>query len=813
MLPSDMSRIVEAEKAHYDGTEGNWLKFYHDASEDPRSGSGAFADIHRSILDAKQFLFIVDWSFQPNLTLKRASVLGEKALGTLLLEKARGDGDFLVAIMAWDHNKFAADDDNNSAWKTLEELNAQLNASTGVTKAWPLPNVIHKLCGYGGTSRYSHHQKFVVSDRPVKFKGADRLAIQAYFGGLDLTRGRFDWPAHQLEHRQANSFANDWYNGEFNHALDMCREPWHDIHAWILGPTAWDFLYEFVARYAHEDKTGGLPLAKLKALRQSEAVIQQDESKDIAQLDNPGSCRGWRAQLLHSIDKQWWNLPSPLSDPKTKIESELAEALTWSLQSGYERSIQDAYLKLIEYADHFIYIESQYLISSGLQWGNTAYGKQRATVANTVANALVTRISDKIRAGHAFHVYIVLPMYPEGSPDDNTYGVRYLQWCTMEYMIKAVEAACRRQQKFVRAATAGPLPDCVYDNKIDGVAATLKGREAGSINAKGLDGVTDLCKNDLVLVKDQAESTQNGLYVVADTGDGGSPWILERSTAFPLGSPVNVREGTTLKKTAWRLDVAGVIVLGTTALPFRQEQADGPLPSWFDYLSFLFPANWANVLTDDQIEALPMTGNRRDWSQAVLYGPEIKARKDKVSISRRYMIYVHSKMMLVDDQFGIIGSANLNERSLNGDRDSEICTAFWPTDQGKPSAQLAAFRKAIWQEHLGAAWMETKVDPEGPANGDRDPGSRLCSQLVNAAAKHHFIQYMKGSRSAGEEGHLCRWPVDISESGDLVFDPAIIGDVPNEYIPDYPEDKKEFWKWVANWTKLTQFFLTQEICE
>ena len=36
------------------------------------------------------------------------------------------------------------------------------------------------------------------------------------------------------------------------------------------------------------------------------------------------------------------------------------------------------------------------------------------------------------------------------------------------------------------------------------------------------------------------------------------------------------------------------------------------------------------------------------------------------------LIYIHSKLMLVDDEYAIIGSANINDRSMTGPRDSEI---------------------------------------------------------------------------------------------------------------------------------------------
>jgi phosphatidylserine/phosphatidylglycerophosphate/cardiolipin synthase-like enzyme len=35
-------------------------------------------------------------------------------------------------------------------------------------------------------------------------------------------------------------------------------------------------------------------------------------------------------------------------------------------------------------------------------------------------------------------------------------------------------------------------------------------------------------------------------------------------------------------------------------------------------------------------------------------------------------IYVHSKLMIIDDRMALIGSANINDRSLLGSRDSEV---------------------------------------------------------------------------------------------------------------------------------------------
>lgn len=43
------------------------------------------------------------------------------------------------------------------------------------------------------------------------------------------------------------------------------------------------------------------------------------------------------------------------------------------------------------------------------------------------------------------------------------------------------------------------------------------------------------------------------------------------------------------------------------------------------------------------------------------------------------IVYVHSKMMVVDDKIALIGSANINDRSMMGSRDSELAVVVEDT--------------------------------------------------------------------------------------------------------------------------------------
>lgn len=40
------------------------------------------------------------------------------------------------------------------------------------------------------------------------------------------------------------------------------------------------------------------------------------------------------------------------------------------------------------------------------------------------------------------------------------------------------------------------------------------------------------------------------------------------------------------------------------------------------------------------------------------------------------IVYVHSKLMIIDDRVVLIGSANINDRSMMGSRDSEIAVVI-----------------------------------------------------------------------------------------------------------------------------------------
>ncbi|KAG2331491.1 hypothetical protein Bca52824_002671 [Brassica carinata] len=74
--------------------------------------------------------------------------------------------------------------------------------------------------------------------------------------------------------------------------------------------------------------------------------------------------------------------------------------------------------------------------------------------------------------------------------------------------------------------------------------------------------------------------------------------------------------------------------------------------------------------------------------------------------SRRFMIYVHSKGMIVDDEFVLIGSVNINQRSLEGTRDTEIAMGgyqphhSWAKKGSRPRGQDRPSDFSSWMRDI-----------------------------------------------------------------------------------------------------------------
>ncbi|CAF4295056.1 unnamed protein product, partial [Rotaria sordida] len=107
------------------------------------------------------------------------------------------------------------------------------------------------------------------------------------------------------------------------------------------------------------------------------------------------------------------------------------------------------------------------------------------------------------------------------------------------------------------------------------------------------------------------------------------------------------------------------------------------------------------------------------------------------------IIYVHSKLMIIDDRMVICGSANINDRSLLGQRDSEFCVVINDREEedGRFNGKTVRVGKfcSSWRRKLFA--MQLGIQFENPKNIDiTDPVSdEFYNYFRNVARKNTLI--------------------------------------------------------------------------
>ncbi|KAH6784592.1 phospholipase D delta [Perilla frutescens var. hirtella] len=154
-------------------------------------------------------------------------------------------------------------------------------------------------------------------------------------------------------------------------------------------------------------------------------------------------------------------------------------------------------------------------------------------------------------------------------------------------------------------------------------------------------------------------------------------------------------------------------------------------------------------------------GNREQITDS---GAQVSGDAAKISDAQkfqRFMIYVHAKGMVVDDEYVIIGSANINQRSMAGSKDTEIAMGAyqphhtWAKKQKHPLGQIYGYRMSLWAEHLGMV-ENCFIEPEAVE----------CVKRVNEVAEDNWQRYTSEEFKL-LQGHLLKYPIDVDADGNV----------------------------------------------
>lgn len=426
--------------------DGNQIKWYID-------GRDYFHAVSVALERAKETIYIEDWWLSPELFLRRPPYFnqGWRLDQTLKRAAERGVNIYIVV-----YKEVAAALTCNSA-HTKHALAALCPKGTpGYGKIHVMRHPDHNVFENAGdmTFYWAHHEKFIVIDYEL-----------AFIGGLDLCFGRWDQNQHPLSDVHPAGVENELFPGQdFNNNRimdfqsvqdwksnelskpDFGRMPWHDVAMGVIGPCIYDIAEHFVLRwnfckrdkYKRDERYDWLTMHG-----------RTGEDEDLIGVQRPDHPVGeYIHHPLSAIEGKAGN-PDSTNNKHGTVHAQLCRSSAdWSSGILVEHSIQNAYCETIRNAEHYVYIENQFFI--------TATGEEQAPIHNQIGRAIVDAVVRAAKENRKFRVIILIPAIPGFAGDlrdDAAAGTRAI----MDYQYKSL---CRGEHSiFGQVKAAGVDPE------------------------------------------------------------------------------------------------------------------------------------------------------------------------------------------------------------------------------------------------------------------------------------------------------------------------------------------------------------------
>ncbi|TBU21722.1 phospholipase D/nuclease [Dichomitus squalens] len=618
---------------------------------------------------AKEAIFILDWWLTPELYLRRPPAkYPEWRLDRVLKRKAEQGVKVYVIV-----------------YKEVTQTMSMSSAHTKHALEALHPNIAcmrhpDHIGSKDDVEFWSHHEKVVVVDNHY-----------ACIGGLDLCFGRWDTHSHPLaDVHPTDPFAVLFPGQDYNNArimdfqdvpnyvsnglssLEAARMPWHDVHMTLTGEVVLDIVQHFVERwnevkkrkYRNEARYDWLALPHDVEASPNEAVVRHPHRERWHQIGRHFKDR-FHLHWPHGGETADYDGEYPIARGSCRVQA-VRSVSDWSHGVLTECSIQNAYIDLIRTSEHFIYIENQFFISNTQEDG---------PVKNQIAKALVERIVRAGQEGKKFRVVVVIPEVPgfAGQIKDES-SVKIIMAAQYRTMNRGGHSIYEEVRK------AGYEPsDYIRFYHL---------RAYDRINAPW-DSYVHRIEERSGIPFHQVNVALGRLWV----GLGESPSDPQDvSVSIPTGKMLE-EQSTSGKKPEIKVE--------KYPLPSSVEEAREIIDRWRRAAE--------ELRTDEDVSdnvVQHMLHDRTSLLDERWAGTEEEERNAYVS----ELLYIHSKVMIVDDRRVIMGSANLNDRSQKGDGDSEIALVIEDEDliessmDGEPytAARFAAtLRRKLYREHLG----------------------------------------------------------------------------------------------------------------
>ncbi|KAJ4351315.1 uncharacterized protein N0V89_006654 [Didymosphaeria variabile] len=746
--------------------QGNDIKWYVD-------GCGYMYAVSLAIERARESIWILDWWLSPELYLRRPPAKNQQYRIDRMLQAAAQRG-VKVNIIVYKEVTQALTLSSAHTKHALEALHPNIgvfrhpdhlpdaavlggsfiqsfqNMSFSPAKLAQLPGDGLKAI-YGAQDDtvlyWAHHEKLCLIDGET-----------AFMGGLDLCYGRWDTNQHPIADAHPGNLDRIVFPGQdFNNAriLDFQDVPnwennkldrtqssrmgWSDVSLSFAGPAVqdlrthfsqrWNFIYDEKyskkdTRYARLPDTssgaqqGGIyPPSQQRGFDGEEGEGERGFGGDDEGQEGErglfgrggGEGGGFRNKLYnraqqefgrhgHHEEGQQHQSHAQHGSQRGSADCQLTRSSAkWSHNISTEHSIQNAYCEVIKNSKHFVYIENQFFI--------TATGNEQKPVKNQVGAAIVERIIRAARNGERYKMFVMMPSVPAFAGDlksDDALGTRAI----MEFQYNSINRGGHSIYEEIQKAGFNPLDYIRFYNL----------RNYDRINASG---VMRAAEERSGVSYEQAREGYDAAHE-ANRGEGTRGFEEEGERGYQAYRPPPTAE-------------YGVYEMDGSS-NYGQNQGHGQNQGYGQDSGYgsQYQNRPDNRPDEDKRadynkyqQAASQVGGHQGlgdgrWDSVsecyMLGGEDIRnvpwegGKMDEIDAFVSEELYIHSKLLIADDQVVICGSANLNDRSQLGDHDSEIAVIVRDNDtvesymdgcQWRAAKFAASLRRQIFRKHLG----------------------------------------------------------------------------------------------------------------
>ena len=636
--------------------DNNSVEFFID-------GENYFAEVFNKLSQAQYAVCISDWWMSPELYLKRpVSLYPDSQVVEVLGSLA--DRGVKVYVLLYKEVTFAL---------TLNSLYTKraLRARNKDIKVLRHPSVGLR----GGEFFWSHHAKLICIDSSI-----------AFMGGLDLCYGRWDTQDHPLCDFEGDLFPGiDYSNVRVSdfakvhkwkvdslERTKVPRMPWHDVCISVTGVVVKDLWKHFMELWNHviKDITG--------SKKDRKDIIPLPDNTVVQRIQNG----------LHSVFTK--NLEDPPDLVISRSKDKKPSYVFPGLVTGVKVEPREREEQLARMREKFLSNrENNDTISS--DENPERLGSNKFNFLSLMRNFMTTRFLDPYPGAQRLHEETVEAEQDRDQDLDHEGLRREEEEEQDEAETSQALQAHERENDFITLPKRASL---AFVNTGSNHAECQVLRSAGSWSL-GKDKCEESILSayyELILDAKYFIYIENQFFI---SNSAGKPVINTISDALIQRISLAIKLGEQFR-----------VIVVIPLLPAFEGSVDDPSAA-----VLRVQLHWEyRTICRGKKSIYSKLRRLTDTPEEYICFYSLRTHCMLSGVPTTEMIYIHSKLMIVDDTTVIIGSANINDRSMNGDRDAELCLVIRDNERltkrfGEREVKVTkfahSFRMNLFKEHSG----------------------------------------------------------------------------------------------------------------